>query len=229
MKDPVRNFTGQTDCPQEFSCGADVSKQALRRQKLALRQALTSAFRSSADFRIRKRLSLLLSTLSGFDTVVGYLSDGTEPDLMPLLRDLQSAGKKLCLPRFRSAEHYDLALTDSPDNCAKRVFGIPEPPESAKTVPAKLLKNAVWLVPGVAFDASCARIGRGKGVYDRLLAECGDTISIGIFYECQKCDPCPVSLHDRFLNAIVTEDQTYLRTTFRFQTSFQKKEKSPSC
>lgn len=227
MEDLVRNYSGQTLSAQDPAQRSGVSKQAVRSEKLAQRRALTPAFRAGSGARICKRLSDLLSPFSGFDTIVGYLPDGTEPDLTPLLREFLAAGKRLCLPRFRSAECYDLAVTESLDDCVKRVFGIPEPPQSAESIPPKRLQNAVWLVPGVAFDASCARLGRGKGIYDRLLAECGDTISIGIFYECQKCDPVPVSPDDRFLSAVVTEERVYLRAAFRFRDLSRSKENLP--
>jgi 5-formyltetrahydrofolate cyclo-ligase len=47
-------------------------------------------------------------------------------------------------------------------------------------------------------------LGRGKGVYDRLLSGgCG--LSIGVFYECQKCESLPVEGHDLGLDMIATE------------------------
>jgi 5-formyltetrahydrofolate cyclo-ligase len=69
----------------------------------------------------------------------------------------------------------------------------------------------VWIVPGVAFDSECRRLGRGKGVYDRLL-ERVKGFSIGVFYEAQKCGAAPSAEHDRRLDAVVTEETVRRRT-----------------
>ena len=65
------------------------------------------------------------------------------------------------------------------------------------------MDSALWLVPGVAFDASCRRLGRGKGVYDRLLT--APRYGVGVFYECQRCAEVPSEGHDRILDLVVTE------------------------
>jgi 5-formyltetrahydrofolate cyclo-ligase len=63
----------------------------------------------------------------------------------------------------------------------------------------------LWLVPGVVFDMTGSRLGRGKGVYDRLLNKRGG-IRIGIFYQCQENTVVPVEAHDCPLDMIVTEN-----------------------
>jgi len=63
----------------------------------------------------------------------------------------------------------------------------------------------IWLVPGVVFDSNGSRLGRGKGVYDRLLSKCSG-IRIGIFYQCQENTAIPVEAHDCPLDMIVTEN-----------------------
>ncbi len=184
-------------------------RKALRRERIAARKALSPEVRRNADTRIAERLISLLSGME-FDTLAGYITDGTEPDLAPVLRNALSAGKTLCLPRFKDAEHYDMAaVTSLSDNALpNKVFGIPEPDAAAPAATEEQLKNAVWLIPGVVFDSACNRLGRGKGVYDRLLRR-QPKLAIGIFYECQKCGSVPVMDHDRTLDMIVTEDCCY--------------------
>ena len=66
------------------------------------------------------------------------------------------------------------------------------------------------LIPGVAFDENCGRLGRGKGVYDRLL-ESSRGFRAGIFYQCQKTVDLPMEDHDCVLDLIVTEEQVIRR------------------
>ncbi len=180
----------------------------LRREKLAARKALSAGERKDADRRIAERLIPLLAS-TAYDTLAGYITDGTEPDLTPVMQYALARGKILCLPRFKDAAHYDMATVRSLEHLPNKVFGIPEPDAAAPAATDEQLKNAVWLVPGVVFDSACRRLGRGKGVYDRLLESRQPKLAIGIFYECQKCSSVPVMSHDRPMDVIVTEDGCY--------------------
>jgi 5-formyltetrahydrofolate cyclo-ligase len=59
------------------------------------------------------------------------------------------------------------------------------------------------LVPGVAFDLHGRRLGRGKGFYDRLLADVrGKTC--GVAFDEQIVREVPVEPHDSDVNCILT-------------------------
>jgi len=185
-------------------------KRSVRKEKTAARRALPAEIRAAANAAIVRRIRAVLSSIPGSRSLVGYLSDGTEPDPAPVLRDALKSGKTLCLPRFKDAEHYDLAVTRSLDLSDEK-YGIPEPPATAPEAADSDLDDAVWLVPGVAFDDACRRLGRGKGVYDRLLSNRRPKLTIGIFYECQRCETVPVSPHDRRLDLVITEKRVIKR------------------
>ena len=96
----------------------------------------------------------------------------------------------------------------APEGFVPGKYGIPEPGREFGKAGEELYPQMIWLVPGVAFDGKCRRLGRGKGVYDRLLGG-GKGFSIGVFYERQKCAEIPSEPHDRELDAIVTEERIY--------------------
>lgn len=54
------------------------------------------------------------------------------------------------------------------------------------------------LVPGVAFDKSGHRMGRGRGYYDRFLSrpELATAYKLGVCYPCQMVGAVPVDAHD---------------------------------
>ena len=62
------------------------------------------------------------------------------------------------------------------------------------------------LVPGLAFDTTGARLGRGKGFYDRWLAANPAVHSVGICFKCQILESLPFEAHDARVNAIVSEE-----------------------
>ena len=187
--------------PEESAKSLREEKKTLRREKLALRRALSPGYRAAADRSICKEILALIREKDPA-LVAAYVTDGTEPDLREVLESVLGSRAELCLPRFEQdgtyrmvrAEHLDLPVGP---------WGIPEPPSNAPEIPEQELDSALWLVPGVAFDGTCRRLGRGKGVYDRLLTE--PRYGIGVFYECQRCDKIPFEEHDRSLALIVTE------------------------
>lgn len=61
------------------------------------------------------------------------------------------------------------------------------------------------VVPGVAFDRQCNRLGRGKGYYDRFLAET-NVHKIGICFDFQLFDSIPVAEYDVKMDMIVSEN-----------------------
>ena len=62
------------------------------------------------------------------------------------------------------------------------------------------------IVPGIAFDKSGARVGFGKGCYDRFLTN-KDIIKIGYCYDFQLCDGIFTDDHDIKMDYIVTESE----------------------
>jgi 5-formyltetrahydrofolate cyclo-ligase len=81
------------------------------------------------------------------------------------------------------------------------VFGILEPTSNEKV---DICDIDLVIVPGVAFDDSCNRMGRGKGYYDRLLSE-SVAVKIGVAFSFQIVDKVPVDPHDVPLDMVVTE------------------------
>ena len=198
-------------------CGAPVAasaetvslhdlKHAVRREKIALRRAMPPELRSVADTAINGRLLDIVRTEKP-SGLVAYVSDGTEPDLTTVMRYALQAGITLCLPRFEQTGAYSIVTVRSLDFPASH-WGIPEPSADAPAAPPELLAEALWLVPGVAFDPACRRLGRGKGVYDRLLAR-GTGKTIGIFYELQRCDSLPHEPTDQPVGRVVTESGVF--------------------
>ena len=80
-------------------------------------------------------------------------------------------------------------------------FGIREPIESCPELPLNRLDFV--LVPGIAFDLQGRRLGRGKGYYDRLLAEVRGT-TCGVAFDEQIVEELPVEPHDIHVNCILT-------------------------
>ncbi len=73
--------------------------------------------------------------------------------------------------------------------------------------PAPDARADLFIVPGVAFDKHGNRLGRGRGFYDRLLANKKNTI--GIAFEKQMIAEVPHTLYDVPMELVVTEKEIY--------------------
>lgn len=138
--------------------------------------------------------------------VLGYAPHGVEPDIRPLLEQILRRGSTLCLPRvgWDAGTMEAVAVTDLDRSLTATRHGILQPLPSA---PALALKELDFvLVPGLAFDRSGNRLGRGAGFYDRFLADQSlAAVTCGVGFELQLLDKLPTDRWDIPLHALVTE------------------------
>lgn len=92
----------------------------------------------------------------------------------------------------------------------------PDPAASAKV---ELGDLAGLLVPGVAFDSACNRLGRGGGYYDRLLALVRKinpkAVKIGIAHDRQIfVAELPVEPLDIRMDGVLTESRWFVSANF---------------
>lgn len=72
-------------------------------------------------------------------------------------------------------------------------------------IPIRTSNLQVVLVPGLAFDLHGRRLGRGAGVYDRLLASLPSTVlRIGLVHDERLIDELPAEEHDIPMHAVAT-------------------------
>ena len=102
-----------------------------------------------------------------------------EPEITPLISDLQRRGSEIIviLPTARS--QHDVAIFGPID---------------------------VVLVPGIAFTRAGARMGRGFGFFDRFLAHRAlMAIKVGLAFRFQIVESLPLESHDIKLDLVVTD------------------------
>jgi 5-formyltetrahydrofolate cyclo-ligase len=85
-------------------------------------------------------------------------------------------------------------------------YGIPAP--DGPTIPPETIDLIV--VPGLAFDRSCHRLGQGGGYYDRYLPYCR-AVTVGLAFELQMTDDLPWEAHDIQLDFVATDAALYAR------------------
>ena len=72
----------------------------------------------------------------------------------------------------------------------------------------KIIDNVdIFLVPGVGFDIKGTRLGKGRGIYDKLLADYLNSTFIGITDKNHIVDEIPFENHDIQMHSLLTQDE----------------------
>ena len=89
-------------------------------------------------------------------------------------------------------------------------LSIPEPRAECLEVAPEEVDWA--LIPGLAYDLQCYRLGRGAGYYDRLLPLLRTEVPRwALAFDCQMISCLPVEPHDVPIDGIVTAHQMITR------------------
>lgn len=83
-------------------------------------------------------------------------------------------------------------------------FGIREPKDFCERINS-VSKDAVVIMPGVAFDRNGNRIGYGKGFYDKYFGNYPEVYKIAIAYEIQIVDEIFADKYDVKADCVITE------------------------
>lgn len=87
-------------------------------------------------------------------------------------------------------------------------FNIPEPTTEPYVGDIDLI-----LVPGVGFDKSGNRLGRGGGYYDKFITRLGrKTLLVGVGYDFQLVEEVPANRWDKRLDYVVTPSNGTIKT-----------------
>lgn len=169
------------------------------RSRIKTRKSLLSEQQKEAA---AARVFSLLEQSAAFMLAENVLMYHSLPDELSTHRFLEKwSGKKhFFLPRVNGVNLEILPYDRS--RLAMGAFHIEEPTgdETADIDDIELV-----VVPAVAYDRRGNRIGRGKGYYDRLLANSRAT-KIGVAYDFQLCDfDFPAEPHDVGVDIVITE------------------------
>jgi 5-formyltetrahydrofolate cyclo-ligase len=191
--------------------GVHDAKASLRQTARTARQSLSPEARRTASHAIAER-ALELPELSGATAVLVYGASPEEADPAALEQALRKRGVRIGYPRVAGACTLGLHWVDGADLLTTGAFGLIEPTADAPA--ASLAEITAIIVPGVAFDGSCNRLGFGGGFYDQLLGSSASLPpTIGLAFDEQIVAEVPCDGHDRPVDIVVTPTRTLRRAT----------------
>jgi 5,10-methenyltetrahydrofolate synthetase len=179
-----------------------MTKQELRAALKKRRAEIPTDERREMDGRIVANLAASELFQNASALLVYAPLDG-EINLLPLVRIARERGIPVAFPRCdvetNTMRFYCLLPTA---RLTEGAYRIPEPPDDAPLCEPDA--RALCILPALSFDPRGARIGYGKGYYDRYLATFPG-IRVGAVYSKMILKTVPAEPHDLPVSFLVTE------------------------
>jgi 5-formyltetrahydrofolate cyclo-ligase len=192
-------------------------KKEIRSRILNLRNSLnTNDVESNSDL-IQAKLWQLIES-HGFKSIMFYIAFGSEVRTQICISKALDKELNVIVPVcIKTKNEQGLVreilpsrLLDPKSELAEGTFGVLEPKIEFRR-PFSPEEIDLVVVPGVAFDERCYRIGYGAGYYDHFLPRCTKALSVALAYEMQiVTDAFPASW-DVPVNCIITEKRMITR------------------
>ena len=196
---------------------SDMSAETMRdRKKIIREQAHANRNAQKEKDELSREICVKFSALPEHvraKTVMYYIDVRSEVRTRHALPDALAQGKKIVVPWCNTQGELELFHLESMDELAIGMYKILEPKQELRSLPAKQVRAEdldLVMVPGVAFNRTGARMGHGKGYYDKLLQHARlDAPLVALAFECQLFPEIPTAAHDIFMDLILTERAIY--------------------
>lgn len=190
-----------------------MNKPELRRAMQAFLGAMSAADLGSRSAKVAQRLQETGAWM-WMDTLLTFLSMPREIGTQPILRAARGAGKPVAVPLIDGGDIRFLVMPPGASAPPRDRWGIPVPDQSWPVLDLARAGRILVAAPGLAFDRSGNRLGRGRGYYDRFLlrarAAGARLVVIGICFSDQLVDEVPHTESDQAVDGVVTDTETLL-------------------
>lgn len=183
-------------------------KVGIRQAVLKKRDGLDIQTRLAKDSLIKEKL-FSLPEFQKAGIIFYFASFRSEVNTLSQIKEALALNKRVVLPRVANLDDktkglklYEIkGMTDVSPGC----MGILEPTPVEENL--RDINDVDFVVmPGVAFDYRCNRLGYGAGYYDKLLARLKKQIPlVAIAYDEQMVETVPVEPHDIKIHKIITD------------------------
>lgn len=218
----MTSLTNAAPCNHTPTHTTDEQQRQALRLLMRRQRAKLTPFQQQRSALLMCRRVFADPALQNAQHIALYCSFDGEIDTQPLCQQLWQQGKQLYLPTLdprRTGELLFLPYTRETQLQRNR-FGILEPLHPLENA-CPLTQLTVILLPVVAFDTECHRLGMGGGYYDRTLNAHLHTeqrqqplVMIGLAHDCQQITSLPRACWDRRLNAVMTPNHLFFTEGF---------------
>lgn len=180
-------------------------------QKQSLRKALSQQFKSYSSLQLNQWALLAQEQVLRSEVFIKAQSIGLYQSVFQEVQtDIifeKSHHKKYAYPKVNDKEGpLSFFWVETKQQFKKSKWGILEPDENMGARKAAMDDIDLMIIPGLAFDRSGFRLGRGKGFYDKTLKQFSGQ-RVGLAYSFQVLDQLPHEEWDEKVNWLVTETE----------------------
>lgn len=183
-----------------------LSKQDLRERILTLLRNQKQQERLTKSLIIAEKL-FNLKEYRNAQTVLFYASFDGEVETFEMIKQAQKQNKRIGLPKIEPSrkEIHPKTINNLEEDLEEGPYNILQPKDN-QTQDLDVNDIDLVVVPGVAFDKSNHRLGRGGGYYDRFLTTLpGCAKTVGLAFDFQMVDSLPqTSDHDVPVSCVVS-------------------------
>lgn len=181
-------------------CDLHSLKQQLR-QTIRQRKQQYSLQQREAWSKEIEQMLLSHPRMQAARVVMLYYALPDEVDTRHLADTLLHEGKTVVLPKCVDKIHIEPRQYTGPDDLAEGIYNLLEP--VGKPYDA-LGDIELIIVPGMSFDEQGHRLGRGRGYYDRFLAQVPQAYKIGVCFDFQRMEQVPVDENDQVMDEVLS-------------------------
>ncbi|KAM7423478.1 hypothetical protein PAMA_000026 [Pampus argenteus] len=196
---------------------------ALRSAKQVLRTEIKRRVATLSDDEKRRQSLVVSQKLFKHPKYVSckriavFLSMHDEVHTEEIIKDVFKGGKSCFIPRYESnSSHMDMLKLNSLQDMEMlplTSWNIQQPADDDNSRAEALAAGGLDLIlmPGLGFDRSGKRLGRGKGFYDNYLERCsrhpkGKPYTVALAFKEQLCPEIPVDDNDVLIDEVLFED-----------------------
>ncbi|XP_039215182.1 5-formyltetrahydrofolate cyclo-ligase isoform X2 [Crotalus tigris] len=212
------------ESPEEGGVAASPADMAaLNAAKRALRAELKRRLKELSQAEKLRQSRLLAGKVMAHprylasQRIAVFLSMPDEVQTNEIIKDVFQKGKACFIPWYKpQSSHMDMVKLASYEEIASlplTSWNIHQPAEGDVREDALAVADGLDLIlmPGLGFDQTGNRLGRGKGYYDTFLQRCqqhpkGKPYTIALAFQEQMCSMVPVSETDMKVDEILFED-----------------------
>ena len=181
-------------------------KNKIRTLFKSIRSNLNSDF-VEKKIAIIYRKFLRIVNLNKFDSICVYIDFNNEVSTKNIINYAIKNNIKVSIPYIVDEYKMKLKYIKDYDKDINRntKFGNGEPFDYCKD--SSIKEVSMFIIPALAFDEYCNRLGFGKGYYDNVLKLNKNALRIGLAYDYQILPNLPKNNNDEILDIIISENK----------------------
>ncbi len=189
------------------------SIETITKEKNKIRSLFKNIRSDLSDDFVKKKSAIIykkflkIVNINKFDSICVYIDFNNEVSTKNIINYAIKNDIKVSIPYIVDEYKMRLKYIKDYDKDINRntKFGNGEPFDYCKD--SSIREISLFIIPALAFDEHCNRLGFGKGYYDNILKLNKKALRIGLAYDYQILPNIPKDNNDEILDIIISENK----------------------